>query len=523
LSELHLLAGQDEIEFEEWCVEDLIRVRGELLSPESCVRLERVWTVMQEAERRTGLTTSQLVERTWRSLGGDCYLAAAEMANARRYLQLLDEVEKQTGTMDLSLLKRRMSDLYAGPGTAEGAVDLITIHGAKGLEWDVVLVPGLEKRPQVSREKLLTWDEIDRQDEEVAAIVLAPIAGRGEGSIQLNAWLRGIARAREAAERKRLFYVACTRAREELHLFASPERTAKGEIHPVHNSLLATAWNVAERHFEKPAEGGVPARIFEMPLGTDREDAEDGFVSELAAAEELSRPARLQRLPLNFEPRARFRTVTAPSSAEAATAPLRFERPEGSFEARAFGNAVHAFADVLARQTAAGTEVDALLPEVRAWKARIAAVLRGDGLDPRAVERLAARVIDALDNLLTDPVGRWVLNSHEDGVSELALTSWANRRNSVRMDRVFLAGDKPLDEGRDCLWIIDYKTATHGRESVDEFLALERVKYEAQLDSYALIMKDRVAADKLRVGLYYPLLARLVWWAPEFTTEDVAR
>jgi hypothetical protein len=213
--------------------------------------------------------------------------------------------------------------------------------------------------------------------------------------------------------------------------------------------------------------------------------------------------------------------VTVASYAEAA--PARFERPEGSFEARAFGNAVHAFADVLARQTAAGTEVDALLREVRGWKARIVAVLRGDGLDPRAVERLAARVIDALENLLTDPVGRWVLNSHEDGVSELALTSWANRRNSVRMDRVFLAGDKPLDEGRDCLWIIDYKTATHGRESVDEFLALERVKYEAQLDSYALIMKDRVAADKLRVGLYYPLLARLVWWAPELTTEDVAR
>ncbi len=82
-----------------------------------------------------------------------------------------------------------------------------------------------------------------------AQIVLAPIAERGEGSKELNAWLRSIGKAREAAERKRLFYVACTRAREELHLFASPKTKARGEIDREYGSLLATAWPVAEEHF----------------------------------------------------------------------------------------------------------------------------------------------------------------------------------------------------------------------------------------------------------------------------------
>ena len=36
----------------------------------------------------------------------------------------------------------------------------MTIHGAKGLEWDVVLVPGLEKRSRVSRSRLLAWNEV---------------------------------------------------------------------------------------------------------------------------------------------------------------------------------------------------------------------------------------------------------------------------------------------------------------------------------------------------------------------------
>ena len=136
-------------------------------------------------------------------------------------------MEEQAGTIDLELLKQRQHDLYAEPGTAEDAVDLMTIHGAKGLEWDVVIVPGLERRAQANRDKLLTWDELDQQDEEAASIVLAPIAGRGEDSQELNGWLRGIARRRVEAERKRVFYVACTRAREELHLFASPKRSRR--------------------------------------------------------------------------------------------------------------------------------------------------------------------------------------------------------------------------------------------------------------------------------------------------------
>ena len=515
LSELHALAGQDDRDFAEWCVEDLIRVRGELLSPESCVRLERVWSMMQAAmQHRTGLTTSQWVERTWRSLGGDAYLTPEEMANARRYLQLLDEVEEQAGAIDLELLKRRQHDLYAEPGTAEDAVDLMTIHGAKGLEWDVVIVPGLERREQVNRDKLLTWDELDQQDEEAASIVLAPIAGRGEDSQELNSWLRGIARRRVEAERKRVFYVACTRAREELHLFGSPQRTAKGEIKPAPGSLLETAWAVAERHFA--ADTPDSARILEMPPLVEPEDAEE-FVGDLAAAAEQVRPARLRRLPLGFEPRTRFEVVRRLSRGEAAVAPVQFERPEGSFEARAFGNSVHALIEVLARRTADGAEIDALAREVTGWAPRIATVLRGEGLAPAVVTRLAARVAGALGAMLKDPVGRWILSRREDAISELALTSWEEQRRSLRLDRVFFGGNEPLATGGDHLWIVDYKTATHGRGGVDEFLAEERVKYEAQMNAYAEMMKDRAPEGRLRVGLYYPMLSRLVWWAPEIT------
>jgi hypothetical protein len=170
---------------------------------------------------------------------------------------------------------------------------------------------------------------------------------------------------------------------------------------------------------------------------------------------------------------------------------------------------------MLTKRLADGTGVDALLREVAGWTPRIAAVLRGDGLAPVVVDRLVARVKTALGNMLKDAEGLWVLSPHEDAMSELALTSWVETRSSVRLDRVFFAGQRPLDAGNDCLWIVDYKTAKHGREGVEEFLAEERVKYGAQMEAYARMMRDRVEAGRLRVGLYYPMLPRLVWWEPE--------
>ena len=512
LAELHVLAGADDSSLAEWCVEDLMSERGHLLSEESCARLQRIWPVLRAAERQRGrLTTAQWVERTWRSLGGDAYLTAEQTGNARRYLQLLDEMEESGGGIDLALLKGRLNSLFAEAAVCAGAVDLMTIHGAKGLEWDVVIVPGLEKKAASNKGRLLTWSEIGDGDEDGAHMVLAPIAGKGEESKELNAWLKGIHDAREAAERKRLFYVACTRTREELHLFASPEAKADGSVSRTAGSLLTAAWPAAERHFAAPR-----AEVVSMPRTVPTTDE---FVGDLAAGATQRLGSRLQRLPLGFSATDRFAGARRLSygDADVSTAPARFERPEGSFEARVFGNAVHAFVEVLTKRLAAGEQADALLHEVSGWGARIAAVLRGDGLSVRAAGTLASRVRSALENMLRDPHGLWVMGARTDGASEFALTSWEERRSSVRLDRLFRAGREPLAVGDECLWIVDYKTTTHGLEGLEAFLLGERAKYAAQMEAYARVMRGDARVGEIRVGLYYPMLPRLIWWTPELS------
>ncbi len=164
---------------------------------------------------------------------------------------------------------------------------------------------------------------------------------------------------------------------------------------------------------------------------------EEEYVGDIAAS--VAHAPTLQRLPLGFLPMKRFEVTTRLpyGDTEALPAGLPFERPEGSFEARAFGNAVHGFLEMLANALSEGSDADALLRELVSWEPRITSVLRSDGLSLASVQRLVPRVVTALKNTLCDPEGLWVLRSHIDAASEFALTSWVEARSSVRLDRVF--------------------------------------------------------------------------------------
>ncbi|GGA60459.1 ATP-dependent helicase [Edaphobacter acidisoli] len=509
LAELHLLAGADNHDYAQRSMESLIDERGDLLSEESCERLTRLWPIMRAAaDKQTQLTASQLVERTWRSLGGDAYLGANETANALRYLQLLAELEMEAGDINLPLLQRRMASLFANTSTTENAVDLLTIHKAKGLEWDLVIVPGMEKSPRRDRGRLLSWEELNPTGENSSPFVLAPIAGKGEGSKILNAWIQGIHSAREIAEQKRLFYVACTRAKEELHLFAAPRLNAKGEIRPPSGSLLETAWPAAQKHFSVSPTTQQASAQLHLP--------ENASGLALAASGNASMHPRLQRLPLAFHPQSRFKTTTRlPSTGTTLRNAASFTRPEGSFEARVLGNTVHAFLEQMARRVASGTETDQLLLEIVAWKPRIIAVLRAESMPPNRLERYAQQVITALTNALQDAAGRWILAFRKNSSSEFAITSWQKERTSVRLDRIFRAGTEPLTEGDNCVWIVDYKTTLHVGGDIGDFLAGERARYEGQLTSYARIIRTSQPGTDIRVALYFPMLPKLIWWEPD--------
>ncbi|HUD21665.1 MAG TPA: UvrD-helicase domain-containing protein [Acidobacteriaceae bacterium] len=562
LADLHLLTGADDPTLKDHSIQRLMAERAHLLPEDSRQRLARVSSVLEStAGQRARLTTAQLVERAWHSLGGDVSLSSEETINTIIYFELLDKLQDTQEDysspllLDSTRIEENLKQLYAQPNPIPpdtSFVELLTIHKAKGLEWDVVLVPSLERQPATNHSRLLTWSELEPPEssgDTAAHIMLAPIAGRGEPSKALNNWLNRMHRAREAAERKRLFYVACTRARQELHLFAAPQLTSSGEIRPRFDSLLQAAWPAAEPHFA-PASS-----ILDSELGTDgklgapfiaplshamsRSNATNFHVSkptndlDLAAAAAPSH-SNLQRLPLAFDPAARFAAARAhklpygdPDS-DAASSLASFSRPEGSFAARTFGNVVHAALEIFADRIANGHSPAALLTELPAWGPRITALLRADGLAQVIVNRLARDTRAALENVLRDPDGLWLLAPNSCAANELALTAWPEAHDprpsapmppiSIRIDRIFRAGPEPRAPGDDVLWIVDYKTSDYGSSVLDDFLAEQRAAYAPQLETYARVLTqpphppDRPAPTEVRLALYYPTLPRLLWW-----------
>jgi len=52
---------------------------------------------------------------------------------------------------------------------------IMTIHKAKGLEFDIVIIPGLDRRPRQDGSQLLMWMERPSKNQHESELILAPI------------------------------------------------------------------------------------------------------------------------------------------------------------------------------------------------------------------------------------------------------------------------------------------------------------------------------------------------------------
>ena len=211
--------------------EELSREEGQSLS--RFLSLEQRWrkaratldprTLLESALDGTGY-------RTAAALGpyGDTILANLE--------RLLDRAARAAAKgQDVATLASELRTLMSSPsrepqaelqdGTDPDAVQLLTLHQSKGLEWPLVVVAELgAKRPPVNQRVVV---------ERVAGLALRAGNGSVPGvvSTRFLALQQEIAR-RQDAEELRLFYVALTRARDRLWLSGLPSPRANPRTPP---------------------------------------------------------------------------------------------------------------------------------------------------------------------------------------------------------------------------------------------------------------------------------------------------
>ena len=520
LADLHALCQGDEHATRTACIGELIEGDFSSLTPDGRARCTRVGNILRTAlDARNRISTATLVERTWHSLGGPACTTPQQQRNTETYFQFLREAERENALNDFRILEERLERFFAQPQIFEdGApvVDVMTIHAAKGLEWDIVIIPELQRKGAADSSRLLNWIDYPALP---LGVVLAPRGASEPSEDSFYRWFCRLQKERDEAERKRLFYVACTRAADELHVFGTLPLNSKGECSTPHSeSLLCTAWPMVKRDFIDKAnrmrKAATSAIQNVIPFPSASETV-PGVIPALAATAADVVQLNQRRLPTGWRPP----VASEPLLWQRAAVPLHtpdsatyFARAEGSILARTTGDAIHRFLEQIARDLAAGASLSDMKSRITAKS--IIAVVRSLGVSPDAQKAVASDITNAINRTLEDPIAHWLLGQRTSAMTESAISAAApGASRNVRIDRAFLAGESPGSNGEDTLWLVDYKTSANGHGDIDQFLMEQQQFYSEQLTIYARLLRPLFPqARNVKLGLYFPSLGKLQHW-----------
>ncbi len=458
------------------------------LSQDGFARLARVAGILVPAwENRLRRPLSRLVEGVWTALGGPaCVRNSQELEDALAFLDHLQTYEQDQIVEDLPDFEKSLQGLFSKPNPKdEGLLQVMTIHKAKGLEFDTVILPGLERPTRNQDKLLLQFAEVPSEGHEpdFARLLLAPMASYGKEVHPTYSFIENLKKIKEEHETGRLIYVAVTRAGKRLHLLSTAKLNTSNNAGtllktPGKSSLLYPVWNQLEKEFER-------AYHPQAQTGTDQEKLKSRPGNILTR---LSKDWILPGIMAH-----NFSKISKNPVYETDDDPVTYHWAGDAI--RHVGESVHRILARIAQDGLDkwdGIKVESLLPRVREDLLRL-------GVSSLDLDRASFRVIQSVENTLSNDKGRWILSSHRQAECEYALSAQLDGEVvRVVIDRTF------VDENG-TRWIIDYKVSAHEGGDLEAFLDREVERYQGQLQKYLqifMMMEHR----NVRAGLYFPLL-----------------
>lgn len=441
------------------------------LSDDGQQRLSHLETILApHLPYRPARSLRQTLEAIWTLLGGLTLASNTDRQDARDYFELIESLSDTDGLLDFAQLDNKLASLYSQTVASDSnPVHLMTMHGAKGLEFDLVILPGLTRQPGKDAHELLVWQQ--RLDESKSEqLLLAPIAAYESDKDPIASYINSLNKQKDQHEIARLLYVAATRAKDQLIL------CGKGEIDSKTDAL------------KTPNKSSLMHRLWSSIADTVIHHPE-------APKESAQNSSQEQCLTANW-------VFTAPEQLASSTQASQAQRSDIEWNdnaTRHIGTLVHRYLERISHEgvkqwpaSRIDTLADALLTG-----------LMHLGVSDAELDRSVAQAQRALQQTLNDETGQWILSSHAEAQSELALSRLADNIEHFIIDRTF------VDDG--VRWIVDYKTSEDSQNDLPAFLTQEREHYREQLENYARLISE-FDQRPIKLALYFPLMQHLESW-----------
>lgn len=191
----------------------------------------------------------------------------SRLKNVEYFLKLPYEVGKDTSLLEFVEILENKKEMNLDDG--KSGVNILTIHGSKGLEYDVVIIPASYKKSGgKNTEKVNFSKEIG-----------LGIRFEGAGRFEINSKIKSL---REFEEEIRIFYVAATRAKKNL-VFTRPLNPKLPEENSYLDMMLKSGVDFSVSKIE-PAKVEKDEKLTK-DLSEPIEDSENAFLKKISKQE----------------------------------------------------------------------------------------------------------------------------------------------------------------------------------------------------------------------------------------------
>ncbi len=427
-------------------------------------------------QQRQRYSLRDIVEKTWTLLGGENILShKSQRRDIERFFEVLEKITDSFGVVNLEILERKINTLFAAaPQPQTNAVQIMTIHKAKGLEFDHVFLPKLHKKTAPLDRPLIAWLEYPDADN-IHHLLMAPISEVNTTDKTYD-YIQQQQQQKLLLEMDRVLYVATTRAKKCIFLTATVEQNdANSIVAPSSRSLLGRIWQVHPGLFQKSIN----------ELVTEEAELKTKF-HPLLHRVTLSTIQHFLQIPHEND-------AYEASQKNSPELVLPLHRNEARL-----GSIIHLLIEKIA------------LNGIFWWKSLsltmhqkiIQALCQQLNLSTEFYGICTEKALLAINNMVSDPRGQWILQNHSKACSEYTLLDYDYGQWAKKIiDRVL------IDENGEH-WIIDFKTTENKYSNIsnDDFIQQAAQQYRKQLHSYKQALSRVVGHQNIHLAVYFPLL-----------------